>query len=628
MYAIVDIEADNLLDDITKIHCLSYQILDKNLNRLGKGSIIDYKDIIDFYNSQDIIVGHNFIRYDKPASEKVLNTDMSDITIYDTLAISHYLYPYKNRHGLEFYGDELGVEKPKVEDWVDGDITTYIHRCETDVEINTLLFIQQMDYLNKLYQDPSVIIKYLGFKMECLREQEKVGITLDRRLCDETFLKLEYIFAEKINALSKVMPKIPIKFPPKVLHKKDGTLSANGLKWLNTLEQLKLPKDSEAIYESGNPGSNKQLKDWLLTLGWKPETFKESKATGKQVPQVSLPMGAGICGSVKKIYDIEPELENIEGLYVAKHRLGIVKSFKENVKNGKLYATAHGLTNTLRMKHKVPLVNLPGYFKPFGKEIRGCLTVPNDDYIMIGSDIGGVEDNTKKHYMYNYDPEYVKTMDIPGFDGHLDIAVFAGLLTEEEVNLYKSLDSKDKSLFSVHETIEYNRIKQVRAEAKTVNFGGVYGIGPSKLATQLDISLSKAKALHTAYWERNKAVKLIAENVNIRTVNSQKWLYNPISGFWMYLKADKDRFSTLNQSSAVYVFDLWLYNIKQEIDSINSCNVVMQYHDEVLLVLHKDLQDKVSDIITKAMEKVNEQLKLNVTIGISIDVGDNYAVCH
>ena len=105
----------------------------------------------------------------------------------------------------------------------------------------------------------------------------------------------------------------------------------------------------------------------------------------------------------------------------------------------------------------------------------------------------------------------------------------------------------------------------------------------------------------------------------------KKWLYNPISRFWMFLKADKDKFSTLNQSSGVFVFDSWLRNVMER---INPIVVIMQYHDELLLVCKKTDQDFVEKALHEAMVETNKEIKLNISIGISTSWGNNYAECH
>jgi DNA polymerase I-like protein with 3'-5' exonuclease and polymerase domains len=139
--------------------------------------------------------------------------------------------------------------------------------------------------------------------------------------------------------------------------------------------------------------------------------------------------------------------------------------------------------------------------------------------------------------------------------------------------------------------------------------------------------LAEAKKLHKTYWDRNKAVKQTAKACKVKTVDGQKWLYNPLSGFYYFLKADKDRFSTLNQGSGVYVFDSWLRKARQKLNPLG-VSICLQYHDELLLVCHKNLKDQVNVQLMQAMKEMNDETGLNVEIGCSVDWGSNYAECH
>ena len=157
--------------------------------------------------------------------------------------------------------------------------------------------------------------------------------------------------------------------------------------------------------------------------------------------------------------------------------------------------------------------------------------------------MSSLEDTTKQHYMYFFDPEYVTQMRIPGFDPHLDIAVLANMMTPEQSEQHK-LYSKTKG----KEGTDYS---QIRNKSKTVNFAGVYGAGPPKIALTTGMPLPQAVKLHKTYWERNKAVKLVAGSAITKTLRfegeEQMWLYNPVSKFWYSLRYEKDKFSTLNQ---------------------------------------------------------------------------------
>lgn len=635
-FIIFDIETDGFLNKVSAIHCLSYQVYYKG-NIIEKNSLTNYNDISRLLDRDAVFVGHNIIRYDFPVLEKILKHENTN-EIVDTLGISWYLYPKNKKHGLEFWGEELNVPKPIILDWENQSIEDYIYRCEIDVEINTLLFRKQMSYLSAIYndnmEDITRLIEYCNFKLDCLRVQEAIGITLDVEKCNYHLSNLRPLYENKVNILSSIMPKDlgkVIKTKPKVMVKKDGTPSANAEKWYEYLSELGLPDTTTEIREKPNPGSDTQLKEWLFRIGWKPITFKESKQTGEKIPQVSLPFGGGICPSVKELFEDNPGLEELDSMYKIKHRIGVFESYLENVdENGKVYATANGFTNTMRLTHSKPVVNLPKPGVFYGTEIREVLTVPNDKYTMIGSDISGLEDNTKQHYIYFYDPDYVKEMRVPGFDPHIDIGKLAGLITQEEEDFFKRVEAmsdEDKTNLTEDEKTLLKSIKKRRGTAKSTNFAATYGAGGPKIAETAKVSLSEGNKLHKIYWQRNWAVKKTAEDAVVKTVNNQKWLFNPISKLWMFLKAEKDRFSTLNQSSGVWVFDTWVKFVREALEKDN-IYVILQYHDEILLVCPNEYVDHVKTVLKEAMNKTNSLLKLNVEISNSIEVGSNYSECH
>lgn len=124
----------------------------------------------------------------------------------------------------------------------------------------------------------------------------------------------------------------------------------------------------------------------------------------------------------------------------------------------------------------------------------------------------------------------------------------------------------------------FNEIQEKRSKAKVVNFSAVYGAGAPKIAQSTGMSLIDAQKLHKTYWERNKAVKLVAKNAKHKTVKfngqEQMWLLNPISGFWYSLRTEKDKFSTLNQGTGVFCFDMWVREVRS-----SGIQISMQYHD-------------------------------------------------
>lgn len=638
LYAVIDIETNGFLKELDKMHCACYQIIDlQQTEPIETGTLFTGEEYEALINRVDYVVGHNYIGFDNRVTEKLFNISLPLDKMIDTMGISFYLFPNFDKHGLKFWGIRFGVHKPEVENWDGLTREEYVHRCTEDVKINAMLFRGVMAYLLDIYDNDMnsvfYVISYLNYKLDCLKEHEKVRIKLDVDLCTKHRDDLLPLFESSTKRLSEIMPKENaklLKAAPKNMFKKDGTLSVHGMNWVNYLRDNNLPADTLEHREDPNPGSDTQLKKWLFSLGWIPQTFKISKSksnAGEKIPQVNLPFGGGICESIKNLYNVTPELVELEMYYKIRHRLGIFNSFLDSMdEEGYIYCKSHGLTNTLRLTHSKPVANLPKPGVFYGKEVREVLALPNnEEYIMIGSDISGLEDNTKQHYIYFYDPEYVKEMRVPGFDPHIDIGVLAGFISKEEEEFFKWAEAQES--LSDEDKAKLKPIKKKRGTAKSTNFSATYGAGGPKIADTAKVTLEEGMKLHKIYWKRNWAVKKIAEDSTVKTVRGQKWIYNPLSGLWLFLKAEKDRFSTLNQNTGVWVFDSWLREARKELDPLG-IGVCLQYHDELLIWCKKEELEQVKQILKQAMVNVNKMLKLNIEINISIDVGTSYAECH
>ena len=610
---VFDIETNGFTP--TKIHCIAFQ------TSSGLSDIVDYSSMRTFFKETDVLVGHNIVRFDIPAVERLLGIKVK-AQLVDTLALSWYLFPNMKIHKLEVWGVELGVAKPEVTDWDNLSEEEYIHRCREDVKINTLLWHKCWDYLHKLYSGDETriwnLIKYLSFKLDCIREQEELGWDADEPLISSTLEEYLEEYEGKMELLADAMPPKTLyqtkTIPAKPL-KKDGSLSAAGASWLKMLETEGLPISTKGPvqiikgFERANPSSHKQLKAWFSTMGWVPETFKyvkEKDFKERAVPQVSLPNGKGLCGSIKKLYPKAPALELLDGIFILQHRLGMLKGFQRDMKEGKLVATVNGLTNTLRFKH-MGLVNLPKSHLQYSKNIRGSLVAP-EGYELCGSDMSSLEDRTKQHYIYPYDPDYVNSMLAEDFDPHLDIAELAGMLTTSQVSAHKS------------KLADYSK---ERSWAKTTNYCATYGGSGKAVHRQTSLTVKEGNSLIKIYWERNWAIKKVAEDAIVKTVNEQTWVWNPVSKFWYSLRFEKDIFSTLNQSTGAYCFDVFVGNLRR-----NGIKMIGQFHDEVIFLSKTGQQTESTRVLRGAIDKANDILKLNRELDIGIEFGENYAEVH
>ena len=612
---VFDVEANGLLDDATKIHCLSY-----TTDGVTYDTLFDYDGMKDLLLNQQGLIGHNIIRYDIPLLEKILGIKI-EARLFDTLPMSWVLNYNRPKHGLESFGEDFGIPKPKIDDWNNLTQDDYRHRCVEDVKINWKLWQDVLKRFMFIYKSKSELDKffrYLQFKMDCAASAERVGWRLDVGLAKDCVAKLTEQQSSKINELKGVMPRVKIttkKSKPKVCFKKDGSPSSHGERWFALLDEHELPRHYEGEVEvikgwdQPNPNSNDQVKSWLFSLGWEPCTFnyiKESPTETRLVPQVRS--NGELTKSVKRLIKDNPVVSVLDGLTVIQHRLKIFEGFLECEYNGYVRAEIDGLTNTLRFKHKKPLVNLPAVDKPWGKEVRGCLTVP-DGYTLCGADMTSLEDTTKRHYMYPYDPDYVNDMSQDGFDPHLDLALHANAVSQIEIDEYNAGRN--------------DQLKDLRKDFKVVNYSATYGVGKAKLARTTGMSESAAQELLDAYWKRNWSVKAFIDNQKVRKINDEMWVQNPVSKFWHSLRYEKDVFSTLNQSTGAYCFDKWVayYRTRRP-------NIIGQFHDESINLVRKGEEDEHSSALEWAIKKLNQNLKLNVDLGIEIQYGQRYSDVH
>lgn len=621
-----------------------------------------------FCNPSNIIVMHNGRRYDSPAIEKMFKIKVT-ATIIDSLALSWWLFPTRSKEGkkfgLEAFGVDYGVPKPKVDDWENLPYEVYVERCQEDVKINIRLWEELKAKLDLMYQhnpqDKIRLVNLLNWIMDCSYKQEEQRIKVDVKKTQENLAYFEGLKEEKLAQLIAAMPKVAVKVKrtkPKVCFKKDGSLSVAGERWYTLVNGCDLPHEYNGIieeiikYEEPNPNSVQQKKEWLFSLGWKPQTFKHNrdKETNEvKIVEQIMTEEKMLCPSVLKLIEKEPAIEAFDGLTVLTHRIGILKSFLSNMDENEMICQGlQQLAVTMRWQHSV-IVNLPRYTGKGdirdGKWIRECLIAGKGKKI-VQSDLSGIESRTSDHYTFFINPDRIKKTQMPYFDPHCEIAVFAGLMTSDEetffifkaaqkdnpeldVNtfseLYKPTEEVDRLLnLSKEEQGDLlKRLKMARSKGKTTNYSSLYKVGAVTLGRTLEISKKEAQKLIDSYWEIHFAVRKATESFKTINVNGETWVYNPISRFFYYCRNEKDTFSTVNQSSAVYCFNMWVWNCTNM-----GIFPVTQSHDDQAFVVNEEDADKTVNIIKEAMVRVNKQLKLNVPLDCETQIGNNIAETH
>jgi len=157
-----DIEADGLLDTITKMHCLCTEDVVSGDKQSYYESTLD--DCVAKIDSADVLMGHNIIGYDFGVLD-LFYTWKPHCKVIDTLVWSQVLNPDRQLpkgcptsklnpltgklevitpHSVAAWGYRVARAKPEHFDW-----TTFtpamLHRCEEDTSIQILIFKALME---------------------------------------------------------------------------------------------------------------------------------------------------------------------------------------------------------------------------------------------------------------------------------------------------------------------------------------------------------------------------------------------------------------------------------------------------------------------------------------------------
>lgn len=662
---VFDAEADGLLDTATKIHCLSYKEHGQPIK-----TVTTKKDMQELFSRDVYFAGHNVVDYDRRLMKLIYDIDVPLEKFIDTRYLSMHLNDFLNNHSLDSVSRRYGFQpKVEIEDWKNLSLEEYIERCEVDTDINYKVFAEMYKDLMGLYEGDREEIHrlflYLTYKAQAQVQWSYVGVKVDVPRAESELETFEKMIEDKRAALIEAMPlkaNYTIYNVPKTTLKKDGTPSKHYENWLERLENdtlqiinedgewedakdvphIKEELDKVRIvtsYEEPNPGSSHQVKEWMFSQGWKPCTFNEVREDGKvvrRIPQINDPNDkTELVDSIKLLISDNPALAELESMSTLVHRAGKLKAFLEmRNEDDRVFMSSMSLTSTMRIKHRKPLENMPKSYKPFASAIRGSI-VAGEGNVLIGVDLSSIEDKTKRHFIYDLDPEYVELQETPGFDPHIDIAKLAGMVDEEDADFYATHKKAiEKGEVTDEEVLKrFGDIDRKRDGAKVANFSCTYGAGAPAVSAGAKIPLPMAESLVKTYRQRNWAVDVMTKRAPTKSVRGKTYIHNSISGFWMPLRHEKDRLSAINQSAAVYVFDTWAWTIRKmlenafkdrPVDSFGA-HVPFEYHDEVVIEAREEDADKVLKVVERATQIVNDRLKLNITVGYGAGVGRMYS---
>ena len=243
-----------------------------------------------------------------------------------------------------------------------------------------------------------------------------------------------------------------------------------------------------------------------------------------------------------------------------------------------------------------------------GREIRKAFVARDENHVLIAADYSQIE--LRIIAELSKDPVMLESFQ-KGEDIHKATAARVFNVSLEEVN------------------------REQRSQAKTVNFGIIYGVSAFGLAEQTGLSRKEAKELIDAYYETYPVLKQYMED-QIQKAREQGFV-ETIFGRRRYLKdinsrnhvvkshAERNAVNAPIQGSAADIIKIAMINLHKELKKSLKTKMLLQIHDELIFDVPKDELEKVKPMIKNTMESA---IKLSVPLIVDIGVGNNWLEAH
>lgn len=428
-------------------------------------------------------------------------------------------------------------------------------------------------------------------------------------LADLTVKKAKFIYDIKDEFINKMKEEEQLELFSNIEMKLSSVLASMEIEGVRVdtkvLDEMgeninkKLDELTSEIYnyagEEFNIQSPKQLGEILfekLEIPY-PKKKKTSYSTAREI--------------LDKIVDYHPIVEKIiehrtlNKIYTT-YIVGIKNCVKEDGKLHTIYTQT--LTRTGRLSSIEPnLQNIPIRYKE-GKEIRKAF-IPEENSVFLSSDYSQIELRMFAHMSGEQNL-------IDAFKHHLDIH------TKTAMDIYHV--SKDEVT------------KNMRRDAKAVNFGIIYGISSFGLAEDLGVDIKTAKKFLDNYLETfpgiknymDKVIKDAYETGYVKTIMNRKRkideLYN--TNHMIKVQGERMALNTPVQGSSADILKKAMIDIYNEFNRLNlKSKMILQVHDELIFNVKNDELEKVKEIVINFMENA---YKLNVPLEVDVEIGKNW----
>ncbi len=240
-----------------------------------------------------------------------------------------------------------------------------------------------------------------------------------------------------------------------------------------------------------------------------------------------------------------------------------------------------------------------------GRQIRQAFIAPGPEWLLLTADYSQIELRMLAHFCQ--DPGLLEAFHT-GRDIHNVVAA---------------------QIFSVDES---DVTEEQRRQAKTVNFGVIYGLSAFGLASRLNISQNAAASFIEAYFANYPGIDtwmttILEEAKSTGQVKTILGRRRPIQGIKATTGrhrnlAERTAINTVIQGSAADLIKMAMIKIDQELRILKlESRLILQIHDELVFEVPKTELAQVRELVRRLM---NTALNLDVPLEVDIAAGPNW----
>lgn len=244
-----------------------------------------------------------------------------------------------------------------------------------------------------------------------------------------------------------------------------------------------------------------------------------------------------------------------------------------------------------------------------GKEIRKAFVPGDEDHILFAADYSQIE----LRIIASISGDEAMIHDFKeGIDIHTATASRVYEVTLEEVN------------------------SDIRRNAKTVNFGIIYGISAFGLSERLGIPRKEASSIIKSYFEKyvgikkfmDESVEFAKQNGYVQTLMGRRRYLRDINSRNAIVRgfAERNAVNAPIQGSSADMIKVAMINIHKAMKEQNlRSKMILQVHDELVFDMHLDEEDLLKN---KVEELMRNALTLSVPLDVGMGVGENWLEAH